>query len=98
MAAQGLPSRVFVQPGTWRDSIYFDSPAKIHTWRGALLRTFTTVAECYAYPYNSRRADSLELGLSHVTISDGLSDPSIRNAWQVALRPYHATVFLVHTL
>jgi len=97
LAAHGLPSTVFVQPGTWRDSIYFDSPSKIRTWRGALLRTFATVAECYVYPYYVRRADSLELGLSHATISDGSSDAWIRSAWQVALRPNHATVFLVHT-
>ena len=97
MAAHGLPSSVFVQPGTWSDSINFNSRAKMHTWRGALLRTFSTVSECYAYPYLSTRTDNLELGLSHVTISDGRSDSSIRAAWQVALRPYHATVFLVHT-
>ena len=39
----------------------------------------------------------MKIGLSHVTISDGLSERSIRSAWQVALRPNHATVFLVHT-
>jgi len=97
MTANGLPSSVFVQPGTWGDSIYFDSPAKIRTWRGALLRTFATVSECYVYPYYLARGDSMELGLSHVTTSDGMSDRSIRSAWQVALRPNHATVFLVHT-
>jgi hypothetical protein len=98
MAAHGLPSSVFVQPGTWRDSIYFDSPAKLRTWRGALLRTFATVSECYAYPYWFLPADTLELGLSHVTISDGASDTQIREWWGVALRPIHGTVFLVHTL
>jgi hypothetical protein len=98
MAAHGFASHVFVQPGTWRDSIYFDSPAKLRTWRGALLRTFATVSECYAYPYWTAPTDSLELGLSHVTISDGASDPVIRAWWAVALRPRHATVILVHTL
>jgi hypothetical protein len=97
MAAHGLPTSVFVQPGTWRDSIYFDSPAKLRTWRGALLRTFSTVSECYAYPYWVLRADTLELGLSHVTISDGASDAQIRGWWGVALRPNHSTVLLVHT-
>ena len=97
MAAHGLPSSVFVQPGTWRDSIYFDSPAKLRTWRGALLRTFATVSECYAYPYWVLPADTLELGLSHVTISDGASDTLVRAWWRAALRPDHATVFLVHT-
>ncbi len=97
MAAQGLASNIFVQPGTWRDSILFDSPAKVHTWRGALLRTFATVSECYVYPNLPGRADSLALGLSHATISDGQSDQWIRLAWQMALRRNHATVFLVHT-
>jgi hypothetical protein len=97
MAAHGFATHVFVQPGTWRDSIYFDSPTKLHTWRGALLRTFTTVAECYARRYSLPRADSLALGLPHVTISDGISDSVTRRIWEVALRPNHVTVFLVHT-
>ena len=97
MAVRGLPSHVFVQPGTWRDSIYFDSPEKLRTWRGALLRTFATVSECYAYPPWLGRADSLALGLSHVTISDGVSDAQIRSWWAIALFPNHATVILVHT-
>jgi hypothetical protein len=97
MAAHGFPTNVFVQPGTWRDSIYFDSPAKLRTWRGALLRTFATVSECYAYPYWVSRADTLALGLSHVTISDGASDALVRAWWRAALRPNHATVVLVHT-
>src|SRR5216683_1073382 len=37
------------------------------------------------------------LGLGHVTISDGASDARIRQNWEVAQRPNHATVFLVHT-
>jgi len=37
------------------------------------------------------------LGLSHATVSDGASTQAIQNAWRVALRPNHATVFLVHT-
>ena len=94
---QGLASHIFVQPGTWRDSILFDTPAKTHTWRGSLLRTFATVSECYTYYYSLPRADSLELGLSHATASDGSSEQWIRAAWQMALRRNHATVFLVHT-
>ncbi len=98
MAANGFPTNIFVQPGTWRDSIYFDSPAKLHTWRGALLRTFTTVSECYAYHiWVPALADSFSLGLSHGTISDGNSDVWIRAAWKVAVRRNYTTVFLVHT-
>jgi hypothetical protein len=94
---QDLASHVFVQPGTWRDSIYFDVAAKTHTWRGSLLRTFTAVSECYRYLYSLPRADSLELGLSHTTVSDGTSARWINTAWRTALQPNHATVFLVHT-
>ena len=92
-----MASDIFVQPGSWRDSILFDVPAKTHTWRGSLLRTFTTVSECYTYSYSLPRADSVELGISHANISDGSSDQWIAAAWRVALRPNHATVFLVHT-
>jgi hypothetical protein len=97
LRAEGLASSIFVQPGSWRDSILFDGPAKTHTWRGSLLRTFTTVSECYTYFYSLPRADSLELGLSHATASDGSSKEWIQAAWQIALRRNHATVFLVHT-
>ena len=44
------------------------------------------------------RADTLELGLTHVTISDRASNGQIRTYWDVALHPNHGTVFLVHTL
>lgn len=97
MAGHGFASNIFVQPGTWRDSIYFDSPMKLRTWRGALLRTFATVSECYAYGYWLPRAGISTLGLTHVTISDGATDAQIRSWWDVALRPDHATVILVHT-
>jgi hypothetical protein len=97
MKAHGFPTNVFVQPGTWGDSIYFDSPKKLGSWRGALLRTFATVSECYAYGYWLPRAHLNPLGLGHVTISDGASDARIRQNWEVAQRPNHATVFLVHT-
>jgi len=97
LRAEGLASSIFVQPGSWRDSILFDVPAKTHTWRGSLLRTFTTVSECYTYAYSLPRADSVELGISHANISDGSSNQWIRAAWRIALQPNHATVFLVHT-
>jgi len=99
LADRGLRSSVFVEPGSWGDSILFDSPQKLRTWRGALLRTFASVSECYAYPYavSFARADSFALGLSHATISDGLTEPQIRALWVGALRPHVATVFLVHT-
>jgi hypothetical protein len=97
MRAHGFATNVFVQPGTWGDSIYFDSPKKLGSWRGALLRSFATVSECYAYGYWLPRSALHPLGLGHVTISDGASEAHIRANWAVAQRPNHATVFLVHT-
>ncbi len=97
MKAHGFATNVFVQPGTWGDSIYFDSPQKLATWRGALLRTFATVSECYAYSPLLTRSAISPLGVGHVTISDGASDARIREYWDVAQRPNHATVILVHT-
>lgn len=97
MRAHGFATNVFVQPGTWGDSIYFDSPTKLATWRGALLRTFATVSECYAYGPLLPRGAISPLGIGHVTISDGASDARIRQYWDVAQRPNHATVILVHT-
>ncbi len=98
MRAHGFATNVFVQPGTWGDSIYFDAPQKLATWRGALLRTFATVSECYAYGPLLNRSAISPLGIGHVTISDGASDARIRQYWDVAQRPNHATVILVHTL
>ncbi len=97
MAANGFATHVFVQPGTWRDSIYFDSPAKLQNWRGALLETFASVSECYAYGHWLPRADIRPLGIGHITISDGQTAAGIRKAWQGIVRPNHATVLLVHT-
>ena len=97
LAARGMTSHVFVEPGTWRDSILFDSPAKLRTWRGALLRTFTTVFEGYAYKYDLPYADSLALGLGHFTVSDGSTQANTTLALQRALQLRRSTVFLVHT-
>jgi hypothetical protein len=97
MQAHGFATNVFVQPGTWADSINFNSPQKLAAWRGAVLRTFATVSECYAYGYWKSRSELNPLGLGHVTISEGASVAKIRGFWDVAQRPNHATVFLVHT-
>jgi hypothetical protein len=97
MQAHGFATNVFVQPGTWADSINFSSPQKLATWRGALLRTFATVAECYAYGYWHPRSALNPMGVGHATVSEGASVAKIRGFWDVAQRPNHATVFLVHT-
>ena len=95
----GYDNRVFVQPGTWRDSLNFDSPAKLATWRGALLRTFTTVTEAYARPWSVELplADSMALGIGHFTISNGATPERILRGWREAQQPGRFSVFLVHT-
>jgi len=99
MAAHGVPTTVFVQPGTWRDSMSFDAAAKLRNWRGALIRSLSTVFESYVY--NGSQCvpfpDSVAYGLGHVTISNGVTPDVILQAWLRATQPRHATVFLVHS-
>src|SRR2546425_2470611 len=75
LAQHGLRTTVFVQPGSWRDSLFFDSRAKVRNWRGSLFRTFTEVTGAYVYPGWTQLPppDSLRLGFGHITISDGMS-------------------------
>jgi len=98
LASQQLSTPVFVQPGTWVDSLYFGSPAQFHNWRGALFRTFTSDMEAYAYTGSTDLpvADSLRLGLGHYTISN---KPAawVLNWWAQAVSGGRFTVFLVHT-
>lgn len=100
MSTHGLPTTIFVQPGTWHDSLDFTSPATFRNWRGATFRTLTSNVEAYAYPVPRLWpfADSLRLGLGHYTVSDGATPKSIMYAWQLAQQARHCTVFLVHTL
>ena len=95
----GYDNRVFVQPGTWRDSLNFDSPAKLANWRGALLRMFASVTEAYARPWSVELplADSMALGIGHFTISNGAAPERILRGWHEAQQPGRFSVFLVHT-
>ncbi|HTR22291.1 MAG TPA: hypothetical protein VMH88_15690 [Gemmatimonadales bacterium] len=99
MAAHGYATDVFVQPGSWHDSLYFDSPAKLATWHGAVLRTFTRVFEGYARPWSVPLplADSMTQGLGHFTISNRATPDQILEAWKTAQRPGWFTGFMVHT-
>jgi len=100
LALHNMPTAIFVQPGTWHDSLDFDAPATLENWRGSLLRTFTANVEAYVYPVPRAwpMTDSIRMGLGHYTLSDGATAQSILYAWQLARLPWHGTVFLVHTL
>jgi hypothetical protein len=100
LAAAGLPTPVFVQPGTWRDSCYFRSSQQYRGWRGAVLRTFARDMEAYVYPTPVALpiADSMRLGLSHFTISTAPSKAEALTWWSAALGPRRFTVFLAHSI
>jgi hypothetical protein len=100
LAAHNMPTTIFVQPGTWQDSLNFDTPATIENWRGSLFQTFTANVEAYVYPVPRLcpLGNSVRLGLSHYTVSNGASPRSILYAWTLATQPWHCTVFMVHTL
>jgi len=99
MAAHGYATDVFVQPGSWHDSLYFDVPAKLANWHGAVFRTFTRVMEAYGRPWSVPLplADSMAQGLGHFTISNRATPDQILEAWKAAQRPGWFTVFMVHT-
>lgn len=99
MAAHGLPTPVFAQPGTWHDSASLDGVNKLRNWRGSLVRSFTRFLESYVY--NGSRmmplADREAWGLGHVTISNGVPRDAVLKAWAMATQPRRVTVFLVHS-
>jgi len=98
LAVEGLGTTVFVQPGVWTDSLSFDSEAKLRGWRGALLKTFTSVFEAYVYSVpRPITADSLALGFGHYTLSSDPAPARINQSWKLATAKYRAMVFLVHT-
>jgi len=99
LATRSHQSSVFVQPGTWEDSIYFDAPMKLENWRGAVFQTFTRVFEAYSRPASVPvpLVDSIAMGLGHFTVSNGASATNILRWWQEAQTPGHFTVFMVHS-
>ena len=98
LAAHGLPTGVFVQPGSWQDSLNFDSVDKLVGWHGALMRTVTAVFENYVYIGSLTPTDSLRWRLGWVSISDTIGSTTILNRWRSATRADRITVFQVHTI
>jgi hypothetical protein len=98
LAREGLRTTEFVQPGMWRDSLSFDSEGKVRGWRGALLKTFTSVFHAYVYSVpRDITADSLALGLGHYTLSADPAATRLNEAWKLATTKNWAMVFLVHS-
>lgn len=99
LAAQSLPAAVFIQPGTWADSLDFVSSALYHNWRGSLFRTFAQVMEAYVYPVPRTMplADSVRMGITHYTLYGDFGYTSALNGWRDAVASRNFTIFMVHT-
>lgn len=97
---RAMPSRVFVQPGVWRDSIDFDTAAKLANWRGALMRLLTNVFEANASPADvpTGMVTSVPLGVGHFTVSDEATAGWVMTQWHRLFVPGSFTVFLVHSV
>ncbi len=100
LRSRGLGTTVFVQPGSWHDSLDFDSPGKLANWRGAVFRDFTRAFEAYATPWvvpNGRIGD-VPLGISHFTVSDAATKDWLLEQWPRMLTSGSYTVLLVHSV
>ncbi len=99
LASHGLRTAGFVQPGSWQDSLYFDSPDKLANWRGALLRNFSDVFQAYASPNQVPTGvlGVVPLGVTHTTVSDAATVPTILTAWRRLFVKGRYTVFLMHS-
>ena len=98
LAAHGLTTGGFVQPGSWRDSLNFDDVGKLAGWHGALMRTITDVFEDYIYEGSLTPTDSLRWRLGSNSISDEVDSGTVLQRWRAAVNPDRVTVFQVHTI
>ena len=99
LEAHGIVPTVFTQPGVWVDSLNFDTPGKLDTWRGSLIREFYAGFDAYTTgPLVSLpMTDSSRFGVSHVTL-DNLTTPELQQAfWRHALEGDHFVSWIIHT-
>lgn len=98
LAAHGHRTTVFIQPGTWEDSINFQNPRMLHNWRGALFRTFTNVFEAYAWGASVPEPlpESIAIGVGHETVS-GFPKSDVMTVWRIAQHRGKFIVFLIHS-
>lgn len=94
----GLSTRTFVQPGTWTDSLMFDSASKLATWRGALLRNVVTVFEAYesGWKVPTGRLGVLPFGVEPTEIT-GYDSASIVARYHKMFTPGTYTIFVFHS-
>jgi hypothetical protein len=99
LLAHGVPTRVFTQPGTWEGPLYFDSVAKLRSWRLVLVREFFDALEAYAYgPYmRVPLSDSTALGVSHVTIDNVSTPDELARLWNGVMGPGCCVNLVVHS-
>jgi len=97
---RGLATWVFVQPGDWPDSLYFDSPTKLANWRGAVLRNFSRVFEGYATPpaVPLGTLGTVPLGVGHFPLTGSATSGWILAQWRHLFVPHSYSVFLIHSV
>ena len=98
LKSRGLPTSVFVQPGPWLDSLYFDSEGKLTNWRGAFLRNVSQVFEAYegGWAVPTGVWGSVPVGVTHTTIS-GYDSTSILYQFQHLFVRGSFTIFMFHS-
>jgi len=99
LRSHGFRTRVFVQPGTWQDALNFDSPAKLASWRGAFIRDFYEVLEGYVGSDHAPMGvvGQVPFGVTHSTLSDGVSNSFILWQWHRMFTPRTFTVLSIHS-
>ena len=96
---RGYVANVFVQPGTWHDTLNFDSPAKLANWRGALFRNVVQVFEGYegGWAIPTGRIGRVPLGVHHSTLTS-MDSSTVQAVFRQVMTPSSFTVFLIHTI
>ena len=98
LRARGFPTKVFVQPGQWADSLYFTSEQMLANWRGALLRNVAFVFEAYVGGWSvpTGTVGHVTFGVTHTTIS-GYDSSSILYQFRHLFVPGSYTIFMFHS-
>ncbi len=98
LRSRGLPTDVFVQPGSWVGVLDFNVPGKLANWRGALLRNVARVFEGYigGAGVPTGRQGAVPFGVAHTTVS-GQDSSAVLRAYKRVFKPGHFTIFLIHS-